>query len=225
MMMNAISANTNQFQYLNTSGKTRAEQGIKEETSKKFNELDKDGNGKIDFNEAKKSEGLFGKNLFTVKEEDHTKAWKAVSGTDDALSLREFTALALYTDGTKTKSKPQNTTDGILTEDETDTVKADLNESITKATTITKADGTTVDVSGESNVTSRLNRVIDDNAIQFGLDAIVPPTGERKTIDLLVDADEKRTTADSDKITKQANWQSQLATWFIKVLKTLKGIQ
>lgn len=224
-MMNAISANTNQFQYLNTSGKTRAEQGIKEKTSQKFKEVDTDGNGKIDFTEAKKSGGLFGKNLFTVKDEDHTKAWKAVSGTDDALSLREFTALALYTDGTKTKNKPQNTTDGILTEDETDAVKTDLNDSITKATTVTKPDGTIVDVSGDSNVTSRLNRVIDDNASQFQLDAIIPPTSERKTIDLLVDADEKRTTADTDKITKQASWQAELAGWFIKVLKTLKGIK
>ena len=149
---------------------------------------------------------------------------KPFSGTDDALSLREFTALALYTDGTKTTNKPQNTTDGILTEDETNTVKADLNDSITKATTVTKSDGTAVDVSGESNVTSRLNRVIDDNAIQFGLDAIIPPTGERKTIDLLIDADKKRTT-DTDKLTKQAKWQAELANWFIKVLKTLKGIQ
>ena len=78
MMMNAISANTNQFQYLNTNGKTRAEQGIKEKTSKKFSELDINHDGKISFGEAKKSEGLFGKNLFTVKDEDHAKTWKAV---------------------------------------------------------------------------------------------------------------------------------------------------
>jgi hypothetical protein len=226
MMMNAISSNpTNQFQYVNTSGKTKAEQGLKEKLSKQFEKLDTNHDGKIDFNEAKQSGGLFGKNLFTVTDADQTKAWRATSGIDGALSFREFAALALYIDGTKTQKKPQNTTDGFLTEDETDMIKADLNDSITKSSTVTRPDGTVVDVSGESNVTSRLNRVIDDNAIQFGLDAIIPPTDEQRTIALLVDADDKRTTADVSRATAQAKWQAELAAWLIRVVKTLKGIQ
>jgi hypothetical protein len=67
--------------------------------------------------------------------------------------------------------------------------------------------------------------VIDDNAIQFGLDAIIPPTDEQRTIALLVDADDKRTTADVSRATAQAKWQAELAAWLIRVVKTLKGIQ
>jgi len=163
MMMTSI-VNSQSFQLLQAKGNSWDAGKLKKTAAERFEALDTNHDGQIDRKEAIASGGLFGKNNFVIDNQsaNATDAWAAASGKNQRMSLREFIALGLYIDGTKSTSNPNNEMDGIITAEES----ADVMKELSKT-------------QNNPYLAPKLYNTIDFNAQNFGLDKFIPREQEQ----------------------------------------------
>jgi hypothetical protein len=146
------------FQFLQAKGNSWDGGKLKATMAERFAQLDKNHDGQISAEEAVASGGLLGQGNFALNSQTPNGAaiWQAIAGKNQTLSLRELTQLALYIDGTKSKTNPTNQMDGIATIQESNDVMADLSEATKNPLAVPK-----------------LYNLLDTNAEAFGLSKFI----------------------------------------------------
>jgi hypothetical protein len=164
--MNSYNINGTSFRFLEAKGNNWDASKLKENATKRFIELDTNRDGQVSRQEAIASGGLFGRDNFVIANQSGspTDAWGAVAGKNEYMSLREFTALGLYIDGTKSSNNPNNAMDGTITAQES----ADVMNELAKTTL-------------NPYVAPKLYNNIDLNAQNFGLNNVI--TREQEQVD------------------------------------------
>lgn len=163
MMMTSI-VNSQSFQLLQAKGNSWDAGKLKKTAAERFEALDTNHDGQIDRKEAIASGGLFGKNNFVIDNQsaNATDAWAAASGKNQRMSLREFIALGLYSDGTKSAANPNNEMDGIITAEES----ADVMKELSKT-------------KNNPYLAPKLYNALDANAELFSLSNFIPREQEQ----------------------------------------------
>ena len=230
MMMSIV--NSQSFQFLQAKGNSWDAGKLKKTATERFEQLDKNQDGQISRKEATASAGLFGKNNFVIENQSSnaTDAWAAVAGKNQSMSLREFTALGLYIDGTKSASNKNNEMDGIITARES----ADVMNELSKT-------------KNNPYVAPKLYNTIDLNAQNFGLDKFIARESEqvdsvngeetlsktdnietqkllKETNTVLKKSDELKTNPDKKKSNKGFDWGSLLSSLIPSVLPMIMGL-
>jgi Ca2+-binding EF-hand superfamily protein len=230
MMMSIV--NSQSFQFLQAKGNSWDAGKLKKTATERFEALDTNHDGQIDRNEAIASGGLFGKNNFVIDNQSSnaTDAWAAVAGKNQRMSLREFTALGLYIDGTKSATNKNNEMDGIITARESVDVMNELSKT-----------------KNNPYVAPKLYNTIDLNAQNFGLDKFIARESEQvdsvkgeetlskidniETQRLLEEAntalkksDELKASPDKKKSNNGFDWGSLLSSLIPSVLPMIMGL-